>query len=155
MSELTDPNEPDVARLSRMVLAGEDVAELVDLVRALNRELAPRTHLERRQVEHIALTEFEIDRRRRRVPEVEAKMMQEIYEQVVRRGMPPASPEALTYVHPNLAAEAFLRAEDTFNDLDTGIWRLERRRADLLRQYRDLVAVRRASAVEDAEVTPG
>lgn len=54
MSSLTTQYEPDLARLSKMVLAGEDPAELADIIRALSADLLPQSYLENRQVELIA-----------------------------------------------------------------------------------------------------
>lgn len=70
MSSLPTQYEPDLARLSKMVLAGEDPAELADIIRALVADLQPQSYLEHRQVELIAQADFELNRARRRVSEV-------------------------------------------------------------------------------------
>ena len=51
--------------LATLTTPDEDPAELEALIATLTGELSPRTHLERRQVELIAHTEWEITRHRR------------------------------------------------------------------------------------------
>ena len=154
MSDLTTPFEPDLAGLSKMVLAGEDPAELAEIIRALVADLRPQSYLEYRQVELIAQTDFEINRNRRRVPEVERKMFEELYDRDFTGRAHLAAVKGEDFVPDNLSAAAYLRGEETFMYLATQIWRLERARVAHIEQFEKLVRARRARAAEDAEVLP-
>ena len=153
MSSLTTQYEPDLARLSKMVLAGEDPAELADIIRALAADLLPQSYLEHRQVELIAQTDFEINRTRRRVSEIERHMMDEIYrrdhareDQFAAMRGEKVQPKTIS------AAAAYLKGEEAFRYLATQIWRLERARVLHIEQFEKLVRARRARGAEDAEV---
>ena len=154
MSDLTTPYEPDLAGLSKMVLAGEDPAELAEIIRALVADLRPRSYLEYRQVELIAQTDFEINRNRRRVPEVERKMFEELYDRDFTGRAHVAAVRGEDFVPDNLSAAAYLRGEETFMYLATQIWRLERARVAHIDQYEKLIRARRARDAEEAEVLP-
>ena len=154
MSDLTTPFEPDLAGLSKMVLAGEDPAELAEIIRALVADLRPQSYLEYRQVELIAQTDFEINRNRRRVPEVERKMFEELYDRDFTGRAHLAAVRGEDFVPDNLSAAAYLRGEETFMYLATQIWRLERARVAHLEQYEKLGRARRARDAEEAEVLP-
>ena len=154
MSDLTTPFEPDLAGLSNMVLAGEDPAELAEIIRALVADLRPQSYLEYRQVELIAQTDFEINRNRRRVPEVERKMFEELYDRDFTGRAHLAAVRGEDFVPDNLSAAAYLRGEETFMYLATQIWRLERARVSHIEQYEKLVRARRARDAEEAEVLP-
>jgi hypothetical protein len=135
MSDLTTPFEPDLAGLSKMVRAGEDPAELAEIIRALVADLRPQSYLEYRQVELIAQTDFEINRNRRRVPEVERKMFEELYDRDFTGRAHLAAVRGEDFVPDNLSAAAYLRGEETFIYLATQIWRLERARVAHIEQY--------------------
>ena len=152
MSDLTTPFEPDLAGLSKMVLAGEDPAELAEIIRALVADLRPQSYLEYRQVELIAQTDFEINRNRRRVPEVERKMFEELYDRDFTGRAHLAAVRGEDFLPDNLSAAAYLRGEETFIYLATQIWRLERARVAHIEQYEKLVRARRARDAEEAEV---
>ena len=154
MSDLTTPFEPDLAGLSKMVLAGEDPAELAEIIRALVADLRPQSYLEYRQVELIAQTDFEINRNRRRVPEVERKMFEELYDRDFTGRAHLAAVRGEDFVPDNLSAAAYLRGEETFVYLATQIWRLERARVSHIDQFEKLVRARRARDAEEAEVLP-
>ena len=154
MSDLTTPYEPDLAGLSKMVLAGEDPAELAEIIRALVADLRPQSYLEYRQVELIAQTDFEINRNRRRVPEVERKMFEELYDRDFTGRAHVAAVRGEDFVPDNLSAAAYLRGEETFMYLATQIWRLERARVAHIDQYEKLIRARRARDAEEAEVLP-
>ena len=154
MSDLTTPYEPDLAGLSKMVLAGEDPAELAEIIRALVADLRPQSYLEYRQVELIAQTDFEINRNRRRVPEVERKMFEELYDRDFTGRAHLAAVRGEDFVPDNLSAAAYLRGEETFIYLATQIWRLERARVSHIDQFEKLVRARRARDAEEAEVLP-
>ena len=154
MSSLTTQFEPDPERLSKMVLAGEDPAELADIIRALVADLRPRSYLEYRQVELIAQTDFEINRNRRRVPEVERKMFEELYDRDFTGLAHVAALRGEDFVPENLSAAAYLRGEETFIYLATQIWRLERARVSHIEQFDKLVRARLDRDAEDAEVVP-
>ena len=154
MSDLTTPYEPDLAGLSKMVLAGEDPAELAEVIRALVADLRPRSYLEYRQVELIAQTDFEINRNRRRVPEVERKMFEELYDRDFTGRAHLAAVRGEDFVPDNLSAAAYLRGEETFMYLATQIWRLERARVAHIEQYEKLIRARRVRDAEEAEVLP-
>ena len=154
MSDLTTPYEPDLAGLSKMVLAGEDPSELAEIIRALVADLRPLSYLEYRQVELIAQTDFEINRNRRRVPEVERKMFEELYDRDFTGRAHLAAVRGEDFVPDNLSAAAYLRGEETFMYLATQIWRLERARVSHIEQYEKLVRARRARDAEEAEVLP-
>ena len=152
MSDLTTPYEPDLAGLSKMVLAGEDPAELAEIIRALVADLRPQSYLEYRQVELIAQTDFEINRNRRRVPEVERKMFEELYDRDFTGRAHLAAVRGEDFVPDNISAAAYLRGEETFIYLATQIWRLERARVSHIEQFEKLVRARRARDAEEAEV---
>lgn len=154
MSDLTTPFEPDLAGLSKMVLAGEDPAELAEIIRALVADLRPLSYLEYRQVELIAQTDFEINRNRRRVPEVERKMFEELYDRDFTGRAHLAAVRGEDFVPDNLSAAAYLRGEETFIYLATQIWRLERARVAHIEQFEKLVRARRSREAEEAEVLP-
>ena len=154
MSDLTTPYEPDLAGLSKMVLAGEDPAELAEIIRALVADLRPQSYLEYRQVELIAQTDFEINRNRRRVPEVERKMFEELYDRDFTGRAHLAAVRGEDFVPDNLSAAAYLRGEETFIYLATQIWRLERARVAHIEQFEKLVRARRARDAEEAAVLP-
>ena len=154
MSDLTTPFEPDLAGLSKMVLAGEDPAELAEIIRAVVADLTPQSYLEYRQVELIAQTDFEINRNRRRVPEVERKMFEELYDRDFTGRAHLAAVRGEDFVPDNLSAAAYLRGEETFIYLATQIWRLERARVSHIEQFDKLVRARRARDAEEAEVLP-
>ena len=154
MSDLTTQYEPDLAGLSKMVLAGEDPAELAEIIRALVGDLRPQSYLEYRQVELIAQTDFEINRNRRRVPEVERKMFEELYDRDFTGRAHLAAVRGEDFVPDNLSAAAYLRGEETFIYLATQIWRLERARVAHIEQYEKLVRARRSREAEEAEVLP-
>lgn len=154
MSDLTTPYEPDLAGLSKMVLAGEDPAELAEIIRALVADLRPQSYLEYRQVELIAQTDFEINRNRRRVPEVERKMFEELYDRDFTGRAHLAAVRGEDFVPDNLSAAAYLRGEDTFMYLATQIWRLERARVAHIDQFEKLARARRSREAEEAEVLP-
>ena len=154
MSDLTTPFEPDLAGLSKMVLAGEDPAELAEIIRALVADLRPQSYLEYRQVELIAQTDFEINRNRRRVPEVERKMFEELYDRDFTGRAHLAAVRGEDFVPDNLSAAAYLRGEETFIYLATQIWRLERARVAHIEQFEKLARARRSRGAEEAEVLP-
>ena len=154
MSDLTTPFEPDFAGLSKMVLAGEDPAELAEIIRALVADLRPLSYLEYRQVELIAQTDFEINRNRRRVPEVERKMFEELYDRDFTGRAHLAAVRGEDFVPDNISAAAYLRGEETFIYLATQIWRLERARVSHIEQFEKLVRARRSRDAEEAEVLP-
>ena len=154
MCDLTTPFEPDLAGLSKMVLAGEDPAELAEIIRALVADLRPQSYLEYRQVELIAQTDFEINRNRRRVPEVERKMFEELYDRDFTGRAHLAAVRGEDFVPDNLSAAAYLRGEETFMYLATQIWRLERARVAHIEQFEKLAHTRRARDAEEAEVLP-
>lgn len=152
MSHLTTQFEPDLGRLSKMVLAGEDAAELAEILRALVADLRPQTYLEMRQVELIAQTDFEIDRNRRRIPAVELHISEELYRRDFAGAARRAELRGEDFVPPDLTAAAYLRGEETFLHLATQIWRLERARVGHIEQFERMVRARRARQAEDAEV---
>ena len=152
MSSLTTQYEPDLARLSKMVLAGEDPAELADIIRALAADLQPQSYLEHRQVELIAQADFELNRARRRVSEVERHMMDEIDRRDHVGNAHLAAVRRENFTPKNLSAAAYLKGEEAFRYLETQIWRLERARVLHIEQFEKLVRARRARGAEDAEV---
>ena len=154
MSDLTTPFEPDLAGLSKMVLAGEDPAELAEIIRALVADLRPQSYLEYRQVELIAQTDFEINRNRRRVPEEERKMFEELYDRDFTGRAHLAAVRGEDFVPDNISAAAYLRGEETFIYLATQIWRLERARVAHIEQFEKLARARRSRGAEEAEVLP-
>jgi hypothetical protein len=154
MPNLTTQFEPDLAGLSKMVLAGEDPAELAEIIRALVADLRPQSYLEYRQFELIAQTDFEVNRNRRRVPEVKRKMFEKLYDRDFTGRADLAAVRGEDFVPDNLSVAAYLRGDLTFMYLATQIWRLERARVSHIEQFDKLVGARRARDKKDAEVLP-
>ena len=155
MSSLTTQDESDLARLSKMVLAGEDPVELADIIRALSVDLLPQSYLEHRQVEFIAQTDFEINRTRRRVSEIKRHTMDEIYRRDHAREDQFAAMRGEKVQPKNIsAAAAYLKGEEAFRYLATQIWRLERARVLHIEQFEKLVRVRRTPRSSRSEAAP-
>lgn len=150
LNDLTPIPEPNLTRLAGMVLADEDPNDLAEIVRALFAELQPKTYLERRELELAALCDFCIDRNYRRVPAVERKMVDEIIRRDYARQMHLAALKGEDFTPPNLAAEAYLRAEGIYSDLAREIWQLERARALHIAHFHEMARERQAREASGA-----
>ena len=139
--------------LAALTTPDEDPAELETLIAALTAELTPRTHLERRQVELIAHTEWEITRHRRQSAQLLAAETERVRSHVTREE---ASRQiAARFRHPNapppdppgpertgeFAARAYANSFDFHAHHEYSAERLEARRRQLLRDYFDLQTV--------------
>ena len=150
--------------LAVLTTPDEDPAELEALIATLTAELAPRTHLEHRQVELIAHTDWEITRHRRQSAQLLVAETERIRSHV-------AQEEASRYRismhrHPNsappeppgpertgeFAARAYVNALHFHAHHELSTERLEARRRQLLRDLQELQARRERAAITDAEV---
>lgn len=150
--------------LAALTTPDEDPAELEALIATLTGELAPRTHLERRQVELIAHTEWEITRHRRQSAQLLASeaerqrydaenpdpMFNFLRGPVTRRSKAEGVPEPDRT--PEFAALAYVKHFQFHAHHELSTERLEARRRQLLRDLQELQARRERAAIADAEV---
>ena len=150
--------------LAALTTPDEDPTELEALIAALTAELAPRTHLERRQVELIAHTEWEITRHRRQSAQLLASEAErQRYDAanpdpmfnfprgpVARRPKAEGVPEPDRT--PEFAALAYIKHFQFHAHHELSTERLEARRRQLLRDLQELQARRERAAITDAEV---
>lgn len=150
--------------LAALTTPDEDPAELEALIAALTAELEPRTHLERRQVELIAHTDWEITRHRRQSAQLLAAETERVRSQAAREE---ANQHLLSsYRHPNapppkppgpertgeFAARAYASGFNFHAHHEYSAERLEARRRQLLRDYFDLQSRHDRTTATDAEV---
>jgi hypothetical protein len=150
--------------LAALTTPDEDPAKLAELIITLAMELSPRTHLERRQVELIAHTDWEITRHRRRSAQL-------LETEAVRLGLNLAREEArrdqiARLRNPNLSpqeppppdrsgefiAKAYANNFHFHAHHEASTERLEARRRQLLRDYYELKATRERASATDAEI---
>ena len=150
--------------LAALTTPDEDPAKLEALIMTLAAELAPRTHLERRQVELIAHTDWEITRHRRQSAQLLAAETERIRSHVTREE---ASRQiASQFRHPNspppdppgperigeFSARAYANSSNFHAHHEMSVERLEARRRQLLRDYFDLQSRHDRTTATDAEV---
>ena len=150
--------------IAALTTPDEDPRELEALIAALTVELAPRTHLELRQVELIAHTEWEITRHRRQSAQLLASETERqrdnaenpdlgfnfLQEPATRR---PKADEALGPDRtPEFAALAYVRHFHFHAHHELSTERLEARRRQLLRDLQELQTRRERTAATDAEI---
>jgi hypothetical protein len=150
--------------LAALTTPDEDPGELEAQIAALTTELAPRTHLERRQVELIAHTEWEITRHRRQSAQLlasETERQRDIAEDpdlgfnflkgpVTRRSSAESAPEPDRT--PEFAALAYVKHFQFHAHHELSAERLETRRRQLLRDLHELQSRRERASATDAEV---
>ena len=150
--------------LAALTTPDEDPAELEALIATLTAELAPRTHLERRQVELIAHTDWEITRHRRQSAQLLAAETERIRSHVTReeasrqlasqfrhQNAPqpdPPGPERIG----EFVARAYANSLNYHVHHEMSTERLEARRRQLLRDLQELQSRRERAAITDAEV---
>jgi hypothetical protein len=148
--------------LATLTTPDEDPAKLEALIMTLAAELAPRTHLERRQVELIAHAEWEITRHRRQSAQLlatEANRIRLSEEKDYVRLLTdfnlleecppePPSPERMA----EFAARAYANSFHFHAHHEASTERLEARRRQLLRDYQELQSRHDRAAATDAEV---
>ena len=142
----------------------EDPSDLEALIATLDAELAPSTHLERRQVELIAHAEWEITRHRRLSAQLLALETDRLRSHVAKEE---ASRQRLPiYRHPKapppappgpertgeFAARAYANGLVFHAHHEASTERLEARRRQLLRDYQDLKSSTARARVPDAEI---
>jgi hypothetical protein len=150
--------------LAALTTPDEDPGELEALIEALRAELDPRTHLERRQVELIAHTEWEITRHRRQSAQLLAAEADRVRSHVAKEE---ANRHLLSsHRHPNapppeppsperageFAALAYVRHFQFHAHHELSTERLEARRRQLLRDYQEMQARRERATASDAEI---
>jgi hypothetical protein len=157
---------PDLTHhpLAALTTPDEDPSDLEALIATLGAELAPRTHLELRQVELIAHAEWEIARHRRLSAQLLAFETDRLRSHVAQEE---ASRQRLPiYRHPKaplpsppgpertgeFAARAYANGLVFHAHHEASTERLEARRRQLLRDYQDLKSSAARAAVPDAEI---
>lgn len=157
---------PDLAPhpLAALTTPDEDPLDLEALIATLSTELDPRTHLERRQVELIAHTEWEITRHRRQSAQLlssETEKQRDYAEGPgamfnFLQGSSKPKPRREGVPEPDKTAEfaalAYVRHFQFHAHHELSTERLEARRRQLLRDYQELKARRERSAASDAEI---
>ena len=150
--------------LAALTTPDEDPAELAALISTLTAELAPRTHLESRQVELIAHTEWEITRHRRQSAQLlaseterqryDAESLDPLFNFL--QGPVTRLPKAEGFPEPDrtpeFAALAYVKHFQFHAHHELSTERLEARRRQLLRDLHELQARRERAAIADAEV---
>jgi hypothetical protein len=150
--------------LAALTTPDEDPAKLAELIVTLATELDPRTHLERRQVELIAHTDWEITRHRRQSAQL-------LETEALRLGLRAAQEEVRRYHvsrlrNPNsppeeppppdrtgeFIARAYASGFQYHAHHEASTERLEARRRQLLRDYYDLQSRRDRADAIDAEI---
>ena len=148
--------------LAALTTPDEDPAKLEALIMTLVAELTPRTHLERRQVELIAHTDWEITRHRRQSAQLLATEANRIrlseekdyvrlltdFNLLEEWSPEPPSPERMA----EFAARAYANGLHFHAHHEMRVERLEARRRQLLRDYDELHSRRERAAITDAEV---
>jgi hypothetical protein len=144
----------------------EDPRALKALMIALGEELNPKTHLERRQVELIAYSEWEIIRHRRfsarllghEAQRVSAETLREERSRLLTRKADPNAHnsqntrEALDRMS-EFGAVAYANHLNIHAHHEVSVERLEARRRQLLKDFHDLQARRALANIEDAELS--
>jgi hypothetical protein len=142
----------------------EDPVELEALIAALCAELSPRTHLECRQVELIAHTDWEITRHRRQSAQLLTSETERQRNNAAKpdpmysflNGSVDHSPKAEgapgTDRTPEFAALAYVKNFQFHAHHELSTERLEARRRQLLRDLQELQNRRERAAATDAEV---
>ena len=150
--------------LAALTTPDEDPGELEALIAAITAELDPRTHLERRQVELIAHTEWEIARHRRLSAGLLTSETERIRSHVAQ--VEASSQRISNFRNPNaptpdppgpertgeFAARAYANGLHFHAHHELSTERLEARRRQLLRDLQELKARRERGAATDAEV---
>ena len=150
--------------LAALTTPDEDPAKLAELIVTLATELDPRTILERRQVELIAHTDWEITRHRRQSAQL-------LETEALRLGLRAAQEEVRRYHvsrlrNPNsppqeppppdrtgeFVTRAYVNGFQYHAHHEASTERLETRRRQLLRDYYDLQSRRDRAGVIDAEI---
>ena len=144
----------------------EDPRALEALMITLGEELSPRSHLERRQVELIAYTEWEIMRHRRfsarllahEAQRVSAETLRDERSRLLTRKADPnahnsQSQEAARESMSEFGAVAYANHLNIHAHHEVSVERLEARRRQLLKDFHDLQARRALANIEDAEVS--
>ena len=144
----------------------EDPCALEALMIALGEELSPRTHLERRQVELIAYSEWEIMRHRRFSAGLLAHEAQRVSAEALREERNRfLTPKADQNAHNSqntreavdrmseFGAVAYANHLNIHAHHEVSVERLEARRRQLLKDFHDLQAWRTLANIEDAEVS--
>jgi hypothetical protein len=144
----------------------EDPCALEALMIALGEELSPRTHLERRQVELIAYSEWEIMRHRRfsaglLTHEAQRVSAEALREERNRFLTPKADQNAHNSQNTREAVDrmsefgavAYANHLNIHAHHEVSVERLEARRRQLLKDFHDLQARRTLANIEDAEVS--
>lgn len=157
----------DVAIISPPITTpDEDAGAFEALMIALGEELNPKTHLERRQVELIAYSEWEIMRHRRfsarllahEAQRVSAETLWDERSRLLTRQADPnahnsQSQEAARESMSEFGAVAYANHLNIHAHHEVSVERLEARRRQLLKDFHDLQARRAPANVEDAEVS--
>ncbi|MDV7199715.1 hypothetical protein RYZ18_00075 [Roseovarius sp. 10] len=144
----------------------EDPRALEALMIALGEELNPKTHLERRQVELIAYSEWEIVRHRRFSARLLTHEAQRVSAEALReersRLLPPKADqnannsqgkEAARESMSEFGAVAYANHLNIHAHHEVSVERLEARRRQLLKDFHDLQARRALANIDDAEVS--
>lgn len=144
----------------------EDPRALEELIIALGEELNPKTHLERRQVELIAYTEWEIMRHRRfsihllahEAQRVSAVRVREDHTRLPtskadRNANKSHSKDAAHGRMSEFGALAYANQINIHAHHEVSVERLEARRRQLLKDFHDLQTRRALANIEDAEVS--
>lgn len=148
--------------LATLTTPDEDPAKLGALIKTLAAELDPHTHLERRQVELIAHTEWEITRHRRQSAQLlatEANRIRVSEEKDYIRLLthfnlleecPPETPSPERMAE--FVARAYANGFHLHAHHEMSVERLEARRRQILRDLQELQARRERASATDAEV---
>ncbi|QPI86193.1 hypothetical protein I3V23_04255 [Rhodobacterales bacterium HKCCA1288] len=144
----------------------EDAGAFEALMIALGEELNPKTHLERRQVELIAYSEWEIMRHRRFSAHLLGHEAQRVSAEALREERSRLlTPKADQKAHNSQNKEAALDRMSEFGAVayanhlhihahhEVSVERLEARRRQLLKDFHDLQARRALANIDDAEVS--
>jgi hypothetical protein len=153
--------------LAVLTTPDEDPVKLEALIMTLTAELAPRTHLERRQVELIAHAEWEIARHRRLSAGLLTSETERIRSHVAQ--VEAGSQRISNFRRPNaqppeppgpertgeFAARAYANGLHFHAHHELSTERLEARRRQLLRDLQELQSRRERASATDAEVVTG
>lgn len=136
--------------IASYLMPGEDPVEFEDLLIELEGALNPQGYLEDRQIELIALCDWEIRRHHRLNSSL---LWYETRRQ--QRRLAPTSEEAVSRERQELAmisAQVYTQFLTYHAHHEEAVAHAERRRQKLLNEFYDLQKLRKAGEVEDAEV---
>jgi hypothetical protein len=126
----------------------ERAEDFVEILASLTDLLSPQGYLECRQVELIAHCDWEVSRHRRQSAQLlSAQVRRTEWE---RRVAP--SPRDLALSGAELAAQAYCANSNHHAHHEEAVAHLERRRHQLLKEFRELGLQRRLKSAEEAEI---